>query len=70
MDVQLRDSLKQSVNDVAKKYQLDDITYGSFVAQFGYKTKVACNSKITLFRVNDLELLIVAECRVSRVACL
>ena len=55
MDVQLRDSLKQSVNDVAKKYQLDDITYGSFIAQFGYKTKVASNSKITLFVLKDLE---------------
>lgn len=40
MDVQSRDNLKQSIDDSAKKYQLDDITYGSFVAQFGYKTKV------------------------------
>ena len=40
MDVQSRDNLKQSIDDSAKKYQLDDITYGSFIAQFGYKTKV------------------------------
>jgi hypothetical protein len=40
MDVQSRDNLKQSIGDSAKKYQLDDITYGSFIAQFGYKTKV------------------------------
>ena len=40
MDVQSRDNLKQSIDDSAKKYQLDDITYSSFIAQFGYKTKV------------------------------
>ena len=40
MDVQSRDNLKQSIGDSAKKYQLDNITYSSFIAQFGYKTKV------------------------------
>lgn len=40
MDVQSRDNLKRSIGDSAKKYQLDNITYSSFIAQFGYKTKV------------------------------
>lgn len=41
MEVHYRENLKQNIDDSAKKFQLDDMTYGSFIAQFGYKTKVS-----------------------------
>ena len=40
MDIQHRDNLKQLIDDSAHKFQLDDITFGSFVAQLGYRTQV------------------------------
>ncbi len=40
MDVQYRENLKQLIDESSPKFQLDDMTYGSFVAQFGYKIKV------------------------------
>ena len=40
MDLHYRDNLKELMEESARKFSLDDLTYGSFVAQFGYKTKV------------------------------
>ena len=48
MDVQYRENLKQNIDDAAKKFQLDDLTYGSFIAQFGYKTKVSVSTVVVI----------------------
>ncbi|XP_064392878.1 cell division control protein 45 homolog [Halichondria panicea] len=39
MEMQHRDTFKESFTESARKYQVEDFTYGSFVAQFGYKNK-------------------------------
>jgi len=45
MEVHYRENLKQWIDDSSRKFGLDDVTYGSFVAQFGYKNKL-CASDI------------------------
>jgi len=45
MDVELRNNVKEWIQNLSEKYGLEDLSYGSFVAQYGYKTKV-CASDI------------------------
>lgn len=41
MDEKYREDLSEMIRRSAQKFQLDDdITYGSFVAKFGYRTVV------------------------------
>lgn len=41
MDVKYRNELQQSLRESAQKFQLEDITYSSFVAKFGYRIMVS-----------------------------
>ena len=41
MEVKYSDNLKQLMDETAHKFQLDDLTYSSFVARWGYKYKVS-----------------------------
>ena len=40
MEVQYREKVKEWIDHTSKKYSLDDIMYNTFVAQYGYKSKV------------------------------
>jgi len=40
MDVDLKGNLKVWIGDIAEKYGLDDLSYGSFEANYGYRMKV------------------------------
>jgi len=46
MDVDLRTNVKEWLETLADKYGLDDFTYGSFIAQYGYKTKLCGNDVV------------------------
>ena len=45
MDVDLRGNMKEWLGDIAEKYGLDDLSYGSFEANYGY---VSCGALLTL----------------------
>lgn len=46
MEVQYRESLKQCVDESARKFALDDMSYGSFVVQLGYKHKLCASDVV------------------------
>jgi len=46
MELKFRQNLKQLINESAPRFSLDNLTYASFVAQFGYKTTVGYQRKL------------------------
>lgn len=46
MDVEIRKEVKGWIESISEKYGLDDISYGSFVAQYGYKTKICAEDVV------------------------
>lgn len=41
MDTKYCENLKQLIDESAHLFQLDDMTYASFVARWGYKSQVS-----------------------------
>lgn len=54
MDVELRSHLKEWIEDASEKFGLDEIMYGSFTVQLGYKTKL-CASDVVFAVSSTLE---------------
>jgi len=46
MDVELKGNLKEWIGDIAEKYGLDDLSYGSFEANYGYRMKVCAEDVV------------------------
>ena len=43
MELQFRENLKELIDESAPRFSLDNLTYASFIAQFGYKTTVSAD---------------------------
>ncbi|XP_057295663.1 cell division control protein 45 homolog isoform X1 [Hydractinia symbiolongicarpus] len=46
MDADLRGNVKEWIDSLAEKYGLDDLSYGSFVAQYGYRSKLCAGDVV------------------------
>jgi len=46
MDCNLKSSVKEMIQSLSEKYSLDDLSFGSFVAQYGYKTKLCAGDMV------------------------
>lgn len=46
MDVELRGHVKEWIEGISEKYGLDDISFGSFVAHYGYKMKICAEDMV------------------------
>eukprot|EP00111_Clytia_hemisphaerica_P005863 TCONS_00016961-protein len=46
MDVEIRKDVKGWIEGIAEKYGMDDISFGSFASQYGYKTKICAEDMV------------------------